>query len=268
MLRVATALGRDRNQGVGIAFYTVPGFPTEPVWAKTIEAVGAVRPAFYETGVTLREPSPDLGSDVARAVAHLVRAGVTPRRVANAHRHHRPSVAILHRAGELTEAEATSVLRDLRPGIDAVLPSGGDELSFELVVRMGFDVAVEVTPGMDMATLEKRARRSSAFLYLQCAPATGGPRYPVDSIAGAVERIRQVSDVPVCCGFGISTSRDVHELATTGCDAVIVGSALLSRMRAAAETERIDLVDAYVRSMAEAARRPPSSRPISAASSK
>ena len=48
----------------------------------------------------------------------------------------------------------------------------------------------------------------------------------------AVSRIRKISDIPVCVGFGISTPEQVSEVGRFA-DGVVVGSALVDLIEAA-----------------------------------
>jgi tryptophan synthase alpha chain len=62
-----------------------------------------------------------------------------------------------------------------------------------------------------------------------------------------VAEIRQLSDLPIAAGFGISTADQVRS-ATTSCDAAIVGSALVDHMRAEGDAAASGL--AFVQTLA------------------
>ncbi|MFJ6323203.1 MULTISPECIES: tryptophan synthase subunit alpha [unclassified Rhizobium] len=67
--------------------------------------------------------------------------------------------------------------------------------------------------------------------FLYCIPVvgpTGGPSASIDVIAGAVERCRSVSDMPIMVGFGIKTPEMAAAVAKVA-DGVIVATALIER---------------------------------------
>ena len=72
---------------------------------------------------------------------------------------------------------------------------------------------------------------SAAFAgLLMSAPAFAATTLTPDQIAvgiaGALERIRRYTSLPIAVGFGISTRQHVHEIAAAA-DGVVVGSALV-----------------------------------------
>ncbi|MFG0286476.1 MAG: tryptophan synthase subunit alpha [Phycisphaerales bacterium JB039] len=73
----------------------------------------------------------------------------------------------------------------------------------------------------------------SGFVYLLARAGVTGERAEAPQVAGAVRRLRQVTDLPIACGFGITTAEHVREVVRHA-DAAIVGSALARRMEEAA----------------------------------
>jgi tryptophan synthase alpha chain len=57
---------------------------------------------------------------------------------------------------------------------------------------------------------------------------------PSAALADRVRKLRDATDLPIACGFGISTPRHVG-LVVAHADAAIVGSALVKRLGTAAE---------------------------------
>jgi tryptophan synthase alpha chain len=91
-----------------------------------------------------------------------------------------------------------------------------------------------VAPTSTPARVVHIAHQSRGFVY--CVSVTGvtGSRQslPAD-LAQLVGRIRRVTTTPVCVGFGVSNAEQAAEVARLA-DGVIVGSALVSRIGAAA----------------------------------
>ncbi|RJP88283.1 MAG: tryptophan synthase subunit alpha [Desulfobacteraceae bacterium] len=82
-----------------------------------------------------------------------------------------------------------------------------------------------VAPTTPKARMAKIAALSSGFLYLVSKTGvTGSDGLDTSEIAGQMEILRSVTDLPVCVGFGISTSEDVATVAAMA-DGVVIGSA-------------------------------------------
>jgi tryptophan synthase alpha chain len=68
-----------------------------------------------------------------------------------------------------------------------------------------------------------------SFIYVVSRlGATGTNSAPSDSIKDTINKIKAVSNKPCAVGFGISTPEHVRQIAATGAEGVIVGSALVS----------------------------------------
>jgi len=91
----------------------------------------------------------------------------------------------------------------------------------------GLDRIFLVAPSSTDARIAMTARASSGFLYATAVMGVTGARDATSSAAPIlVERVRQVSDVAVGVGLGISNGTQAAEVAQYA-DAVIVGSALV-----------------------------------------
>jgi tryptophan synthase alpha chain len=77
------------------------------------------------------------------------------------------------------------------------------------------------------------ARRTRGFLYYVSLTGVTGARTELASdLEAGVQRVRDVSDVPVCVGFGVSTPAHARSLAPFT-DGIAVGSAIVDRIEAA-----------------------------------
>jgi tryptophan synthase alpha chain len=122
-----------------------------------------------------------------------------------------------------------------------------------MVRDAGFELATEVWPSMPESEMQKATSFASAFIYLQSAPRTGAILHPWQEITDAVAAVKALTDVPVCCGFGIRTPENVKQLARlTGCDGVIVGSELLGRLEHCRDDQPADCmteIERYLETM-------------------
>jgi tryptophan synthase alpha chain len=65
---------------------------------------------------------------------------------------------------------------------------------------------------------------------------TGGMIASYDAVGAAVARIKAHTDLPVAVGFGVKTAADASAIAA-GADGVVVGSALVERVRLSLDGE-------------------------------
>jgi tryptophan synthase alpha chain len=89
-----------------------------------------------------------------------------------------------------------------------------------------------VTPVTPPARLGMLAQASQGFVYaVTMTGTTGGAAEVPESLMAYLDRVRAVSAVPVCAGFGIRSAAQVARL-TGHADGAIVGSALVEAIEA------------------------------------
>ena len=91
-------------------------------------------------------------------------------------------------------------------------------------------------------TTEKRsaliAEKASGFLYyVSLKGITGAGHIEVDKVASRIESLREMTDLPLCVGFGIKNAKTATEIGKFS-DGVVVGSALVDLM---SESEDVNL---------------------------
>ena len=143
-------------------------------------------------------------------------------------------------------------------GVDGVLTVDlPPEEAHELVTALR-TVAIDPIFLLSPTTTDERVRRiaavASGFLYyVSFKGVTGANRLDVESVARKLESIRAITDLPVGVGFGIRDAASAASVARVA-DAVVVGSALVSRIAELGDTpERIEeAVCGVLREMREA----------------
>ena len=123
----------------------------------------------------------------------------------------------------LTEAKASGIdgliIVDLPPEMDA-------ELCIP-ALKAGINFIRLATPTTDDRRLPKVLENTSGFVYyVSMTGITGSALADTTKVATAVQRIKQHTDLPVCVGFGISSTDDVAAFAGFA-DGVVVGSAVV-----------------------------------------
>jgi tryptophan synthase alpha chain len=93
--------------------------------------------------------------------------------------------------------------------------------------RAGLALVQMVTPVTPQARLEMLCRASQGFVYAVTMTGTTGKSVAVpDDVLAYMDRVRAVSPVPVCAGFGIRNAAQVARM-QGHVDGVVVGSALV-----------------------------------------
>jgi tryptophan synthase alpha chain len=94
----------------------------------------------------------------------------------------------------------------------------------------GVEVSLLVAPATPDDRLAEIGRRSRGFVYAVSVMGTTGERDRLaPSAAALAARVRQVTDLPVLLGFGISTHEQAAQAAAVA-DGVIVGAAIMRRI--------------------------------------
>lgn len=107
-----------------------------------------------------------------------------------------------------------------------------------------------VAPTTRQSRLQEIAKATTGYLYLVSVTGTTGARTDLAmDLEPIIASIRDVADVPVFIGFGISTPEQAAKAATIS-DGVIVGSALIQTI-ATNSKDPMNAVKAFIRSLRE-----------------
>ncbi|HCW52383.1 MAG TPA: tryptophan synthase subunit alpha [Clostridium sp.] len=78
--------------------------------------------------------------------------------------------------------------------------------------------------------IAKITENAKGFIYCVSTNGTTGERASFDDqVSEYLQEVRNIVDIPICLGFGISSKETVREV-KDNCDGVIVGSAIVKRM--------------------------------------
>lgn len=118
-------------------------------------------------------------------------------------------------------------------GVDGVLcvdlpPDEGGEELVNLFHRRGLDMIFLLAPTSDKKRMKMVSRMSSGFVYYVSRTGVTGARQELPkTLLKEAKKVRKKVDLPLAVGFGISTPRQVEQVASVA-DGVVVGSALVS----------------------------------------
>ncbi len=89
----------------------------------------------------------------------------------------------------------------------------------------GLDTVFMVTPNTQPDRMKLIAAKTTGFVYTVSVLGVTGSREDLsDTVAGLVGRLKLLTSVPVCVGFGISKPEHAAMVARAGADGVIIGS--------------------------------------------
>jgi tryptophan synthase alpha chain len=219
----------------GLVAYITAGDPSPSRTAGLVRALERGGADLIELGVPFSDPIAD-GPVIQRGSERALRAGTSVKRVLEIARDIRTESQIpmilfsylnpLLRYGfERLAADAAAA------GVDGVLLT---DLSVEEAERhvpplraAGLDTIFLAAPTSTPERLRLVAEYSSGFVYLVSRTGVTGERSSLsDSVAPLIARMRELTDLPLAVGFGISTRDHVASVSRLA-DAVAVGSAFV-----------------------------------------
>jgi tryptophan synthase alpha chain len=232
--RLFERLRQDKRRAL-IAYLTAG----DPSLERTLSLVAALERGgvdLVELGVPFSDPIAD-GPVIQRASERALRAGTSLRKVlaAAAGIRSRSEVPLLlfTYLNPVVRCGTEQVARDAAAaGVDGLLLT---DLSVEeagcyvdVTRAHGLDTVFLAAPTSTAERRRKVASYSSGFVYLVSRTGVTGES---DSLSGSaaelVRAMREVTDLPLAVGFGISRPEHVSALRDAGADAVVVGSAFV-----------------------------------------
>jgi len=94
--------------------------------------------------------------------------------------------------------------------------------------KAGLDTVFMVTPNTDTERMKLIASKTTGFIYTVSVLGVTGSREKLsDTVGELVGKLKKLTSVPVCVGFGISKSEHAAAVASAGADGVIIGSKIV-----------------------------------------
>jgi tryptophan synthase alpha chain len=94
--------------------------------------------------------------------------------------------------------------------------------------KAGLDTVFMVTPNTQTERIKLIASKTTGFIYTVSVLGVTGSRNSLsESVEGLVRKLKSLTDVPVCVGFGISKPEHAATVAQAGADGVIIGSRIV-----------------------------------------
>ena len=231
-----------RNE-CGLICYIVGGYPdldtTEEI-AYTLINGGA---DMIEIGIPYSDPIAD-GPIIQEASYHSLSNGATPDLCLRISKNIRkkfpdiPIIAMTYSNIVLRIGLREFMLKARNCGIDGfILPDmaieEADSYTME-AAKLGLVTIFLASPDTSSSRLEYIVSKCSGFLYMVSVYGVTGVRESFeDSTSYAIKNIKRVigSRLPVAVGFGISNTSHAKFMVHAGADAVIVGSAIIKKIK-------------------------------------
>jgi tryptophan synthase alpha chain len=228
-IKAAAASGRPAVVG-----FMTAGFPDRPHFAQNLRAI-ATEADVVEIGVPFSDPMAD-GATIQRASFASLQGGFTLTWLLNELQamEPRPQAPLLlmsylnpllafglERLPEVARKAGVSgfIIPDLPYEESADMRAALD--------RVGIALVQMVTPVTPDARLKMLCEASQGFVYAVTMTGTTGKSVAVpDEVLEYMDRVKSMSPVPVCAGFGIRTAEHVTRM-QGHVDGVVVGSALV-----------------------------------------
>jgi tryptophan synthase alpha chain len=231
---------RARGERALVPFLTA-GDPNLPTTEALVMAIAEAGADLIEIGVPFSDPQAE-GPTIQRSSERALRSGTTLRGVLRLVKNLRarldqPIVLMGYANVFLAMGERNFAQAAKEVGVDGVitvdLPPEEGEFFFDSLIECEIDPILLAAPTTSEARLALLVEKTRGFLYyVSLTGVTGARKEMAAGLEEAVSRIRKISDIPVCVGFGISTPEQVGEVGRFA-DGVVVGSALVDLIEAA-----------------------------------
>ena len=226
--------------------YFMGGDPDFDTSLKVMEALPASGSDIIELGVPFSDPMAD-GPAIQAAGLRALKRGMSLTRTLELARRFRQNddTTPIVLMGYYNPVYIYGVDRFLKDAVDAGidgliivdLPPEMDEELCIPALKAGVNFIRLATPTTDDKRLPKVLQNTSGFVYYVSMTGITGSALPdTTKIAGAVERIKKHTDLPVVVGFGVKTAEQAKVIGAAA-DGVVVGTAIVN---AVASTIRPD----------------------------
>ena len=233
-LEAAIRTPRD-GHAIALMPYLTAGYPEMGGFSELLARVGSVADAI-EIGVPFTDPMAD-GTTIQETSRIALAQGVTLPWILDTVKnteitascvlmsYFNPLLAYgLERL--VVDAAAAGICGFIVP--DLPLEEGG---AFrELCEAQGLALIQLVTPVTETERLKRVCAASSGFVYAVTVTGVTGTSADPQALATYLKKLRTVTELPVCAGFGIRTHDDVERLHGQA-DGAIVGTAMLNALR-------------------------------------
>lgn len=237
-----------------VAFLTA-GFPDEDTFRGLVRAADAAGCNLIEIGIPFSDPIAD-GPLIQESSLRALRQGMSLSRALDliaevSQEIAAPILVMSYYNPVLRMGDEAFASRAASSGVvGAIIPDVPFEESGNLrPVLRSHDLALIdlIAPTSGVKRIADITRHAEGFLYLVSVTGVTGVRAPRESDIGALAaQVKTMTRLPLYAGFGISDSQTARAVADC-CDGVIIGSALIRKIKQAASTgEAVERVHRFL----------------------
>lgn len=256
MSRIDAIFTAARQEGRTLLMpFVTAGYPSMEMTEAALPVIEKAGASIVELGFPFSDPIAD-GPTIAASMHDALERGVTPRDVFEMVRRVRPKTQ-LGLVGMVSESIVDRIGQDAfvktaaDAGLDGLIIPDADVSSAghlrDLAADHGLSFTLLVAPNTKPDRRKVIVERCTGFVYLLARAGVTGERDAAPDVAPGVKAVRELTDVPIAVGFGISRPEHVRAV-TEAADAAIVGSALVRRMGEA--DDAVDAAGRFVKSLA------------------
>jgi tryptophan synthase alpha chain len=255
----------NRNERALIC-YVVAGFPDIDSTERIVNTLASAGADIIEIGIPFSDPIAD-GPIIQEASYDALVRGVTPEKCLSlAHRIRKrfpdlPILVMTYSNILLKKGFETFMIKSKSLGIDGfILPDMIVEESdcyIKQASKLGLATIFLVSPNTSEQRMKSIINRSSGFVYVVSVYGITGTRKSFeDYTLYAIKQVKRIakSRLPVVVGFGITKPSHVRSMIAAGADAVIVGSAIVERIKSNRNNHKkmLETLSSYVIEMKRA----------------
>ncbi|MBC8201952.1 MAG: tryptophan synthase subunit alpha [Planctomycetes bacterium] len=218
--------------------FIVGGDPSLEVSKEVLLALDSAGADVIEIGIPFSDPIAD-GPVIAASMHRALQNGVTPSSILDIVFAIRQNISagIIAMVSESIVSKSGGeafIERLAKAGFDGIIiPDIDDAYARPLsqyCETIDFSFTMLVAPTTSLPRVQELAELSSGFLYILARTGLTGEQSEMPTLDSRLAAIREVTDLPLAVGFGISTAEHVAAVHTYA-DAAIVGSALVRRLQ-------------------------------------
>jgi len=225
----------ELNRAALIPFFVIgdPDFDTSLEIVKTAIDAGA---DILELGIPFSDPIAD-GPTIQKADIRSLTSGMTVQRglefIQKVKDYKDIPIGLLMYYNLVYQYGTEKFFTDFhQAGVNSVLIADlsiddADEIT-AAAKSAGLDTVFMVTPNTDTERMKLIASKTTGFIYtVSLLGVTGSRERLSDTVEGLVGKLKKLTSVPVCVGFGISKPEHAATVGRSGADGVIIGSKIV-----------------------------------------
>lgn len=226
---------KEQRRAALIPFFVIgdPDFDTSVRIVKTAIDAGA---DVLELGIPFSDPIAD-GPTIQKADIRAMRSGMNVRKalefIRNVKDYKDIPIGLLMYYNLVYQYGIEKFFNDFhKAGVNSVLVADLSIDDSEEIIgpekSAGLDTVFMVTPVTEPKRMKLIASRTTGFIYtVSLLGVTGSREKLSDTIEALLGKLKELTSVPVCVGFGISKTEHAATVAQAGADGVIIGSKIV-----------------------------------------